>query len=432
MWAENSVFYQIYPLGFCGAPKENDGILINRIAKVKEWIPHLKKLNIDAIYFSTVFESDRHGYDTRDYKKIDIRLGSNQDFADVCRALKDNGIKVVLDGVFNHVGRGFWAFQDLCMYRENSHYKDWFHLDFGRNSVYKDGFWYEGWEGHFELVKLNLKNPEVVEYLFDCIYQWIKEFEISGLRLDVAYCLEADFMCRLRQFCDQLKPDFFLVGEILFGDYRRIMNQEMLHSATNYECYKGLWSSFNDLNLFEIEYACNRQFGQNGIYKEQHLLNFVDNHDVNRLASILKEEKHLPLVYALLFGMPGIPCLYYGSEWGILGEKNNGDDELRPEIMEPHWNSLTDWISNLAKLHREKKSLRYGSYKQLFLSNRQLVFIREYEGERIVVAVNADENECYISPHQGIGAVENLVSGDSVSLENGYHLPPFSAFFWQV
>ena len=261
MWSTESVFYQIYPLGFCGAPKENDGALVPRIRKVIEWIPHLKRLHADAVYFSPVFESDRHGYDTRDYAKIDCRLGSNADFAEVCKALKENGIHVVLDGVFNHVGRGFWAFQDVLQKREQSQYKDWFYIHFDGNSNYNDGFWYEGWEGHFELVKLNLDNPQVTDYLFSCIKAWIEEFQIDGLRLDVAYCLNPNFMRKLRVFCDSVKPDFFLLGEILFGDYKRIVNPEMLHSCTNYECYKGLYSSFNDLNLFEINYALNRQFG---------------------------------------------------------------------------------------------------------------------------------------------------------------------------
>ena len=277
MWSTESVFYQIYPLGFCGAPKENDGVLVPRIRKVTKWIPHLKRLHADAVYFSPVFESDRHGYDTRDYTKIDCRLGSNADFAEVCKTLKESGIHVVLDGVFNHVGRGFWAFRDVLEKREQSQYKDWFYIHFDGNSNYNDGFWYEGWEGHFELVKLNLENPQVTDYLFSCIRGWIEEFGIDGLRLDVAYCLSPNFMRKLRAFCDSVKPDFFLLGEILFGDYKCIVNPEMLHSCTNYECYKGLYSSFNDLNLFEINYALNRQFGKenHAIYKGEHPLHLL-------------------------------------------------------------------------------------------------------------------------------------------------------------
>lgn len=435
MWATNSVFYQIYPLGFCGAPKENDGQLVPRIRKVVEIIPHIKKLNIDAIYFSPVFESDRHGYDTRDYTKIDVRLGSNEDFAFVCKTLKENGIKVVLDGVFNHVGRGFFAFQDVLQNRENSIYKDWFHISFEGDSCFNDGLWYEGWEGHFELVKLNLENPNVIEYLFSCIEMWIEEFNIDGLRLDVAYCLEESFMRKLREFSNSVGEDFFLLGEVLFGDYNRIVNDEMLHSCTNYECYKGLYSSFNDMNLFEIAHSLNRQFGKEGsaIYKGKHLLSFADNHDVIRVASILKEQKHLPLVYALLFGMPGIPCIYYGSEWGITGVKDkNSDDDLRPEIKSPEWNDLTTLISSLALIRKQHKSLIFGEYKSVVLTNRQLIFEREFEGERIWVAVNADSSEYYARFNSSAsGVATDLLSGEKVYLQDGYMLPPYSFFYWK-
>lgn len=435
MWATNSVFYQIYPLGFCGAPKENDGQLVPRIIKVIDIIPHLKKLNIDAIYFSPVFESDRHGYDTRDYTKIDVRLGSNEDFAFVCKTLKENGIKVVLDGVFNHVGRGFFAFQDVLQNRENSIYKDWFHISFEGDSCFNDGLWYEGWEGHFELVKLNLENPNVIEYLFSCIKMWIEEFNIDGLRLDVAYCLKESFMRKLREFSNSVGEDFFLLGEVLFGDYNRIVNDEMLHSCTNYECYKGLYSSFNDMNLFEIAHSLNRQFGKEGsaIYKGKHLLSFADNHDVIRVASILKEQKHLPLVYALLFGMPGIPCIYYGSEWGITGVKDkNSDDDLRPEIKAPEWNDLTTLISSLALIRKEHKSLIFGEYKSVVLTNRQLIFEREFEGERIWVAVNADSSEYYARFNSSAsGVATDLLSDEKVYLQDGYMLPPYSLFYWK-
>lgn len=435
MWATNSVFYQIYPLGFCGAPKENDGQLVPRIRKVVDIIPHIKKLNIDAIYFSPVFESDRHGYDTRDYTKIDVRLGSNEDFAFVCKTLKENGIKVVLDGVFNHVGRGFFAFQDVLQNRENSIYKDWFHISFEGDSCFNDGLWYEGWEGHFELVKLNLENPNVIEYLFSCIKMWIEEFNIDGLRLDVAYCLKESFMRKLREFSNSVGEDFFLLGEVLFGDYNRIVNDEMLHSCTNYECYKGLYSSFNDMNLFEIAHSLNRQFGKEGsaIYKGKHLLSFADNHDVIRVASILKEQKHLPLVYALLFGMPGIPCIYYGSEWGITGVKDkNSDDDLRPEIKSPEWNDLTTLISSLALIRKEHKSLIFGEYKSVVLTNRQLIFEREFEGERIWVAVNADSSEYYARFNSSAsGVATDLLSDEKVYLKDGYMLPPYSLFYWK-
>lgn len=432
MWAYESVFYQIYPLGFCGAPFENDGIAQNRIEKVNEWIPHMVKLGIDAIYFSPMFESDTHGYDTRDYTKIDCRLGSNEEFAEVCKNLHEAGIKVVLDGVFNHVGRGFWAFQDVLKNRENSPYKDWFHINFGGNSNYNDGFWYEGWEGHFELVKLNLRNEAVINHIFDAIKGWVEQFGIDGLRLDVAYCLDHDFLRRLRSFCDGLKPEFFLVGELLHGDYNQFVSDDKLHSCTNYECYKGLFSSFNSMNMFEITHSLLRQFGPENwtLYKGKHLLAFVDNHDVSRIATLLTNKKHLPLIYALLFGMPGIPCVYYGSEWGAEGDKKNGDPSLRLCYEEPEENELTEWIAKLAKAHKESDALCNGTFRSVVLTNKQVIFERKTDKERVLVAINADSEPYTAHFDAQCGQATELITGKLHDFGGGSELAPYSAEYW--
>ena len=433
MWAYESVFYQIYPLGFCGAPFENDGVLAPRIRKVIDWIPHIKNLGANAIYFSPVFESDTHGYNTRDFRKIDVRLGTNEDFADVCQALHKEGIKVVLDGVFNHVGRGFWAFQDVLEKRWDSPYKDWFHISFDGNSNYNDGLWYEGWEGNYDLVKLNLCHPDVKQHIFDSIRSWVEEFDIDGLRLDVAYCLDENFVRELRAFCDSLKPDFFLVGEMLHGDYNRLMNDSMLHSATNYECYKGLFSSFNSMNMFEIIHSLLRQFGPENwtLYRGKHLLCFVDNHDVSRIASNLTNEQHLPLIYALCFGMPGIPCVYYGSEWGAKANKSEGDPALRACFDAPVENDLTAWISKLAAAKKASNALNYGDFRSVVLTNRQCIFERKTDSERVLVAINADNVPYTAHFDAGCGTAVDLITGHTHDFGGGSELPPYSAFFWK-
>lgn len=433
MWSYESVFYQIYPLGFCGAPFENDGVLTPRIRKVIDWIPHIKNLGANAIYFSPVFESDTHGYNTRDFRKIDVRLGTNEDFADVCQALHKEGIKVVLDGVFNHVGRGFWAFQDVLEKRWDSPYKDWFHISFDGNSNYNDGLWYEGWEGNYDLVKLNLCHPDVKQHIFDSIRSWVEEFDIDGLRLDVAYCLDENFVRELRAFCDSLKPDFFLVGEMLHGDYNRLMNDSMLHSATNYECYKGLFSSFNSMNMFEIIHSLLRQFGPENwtLYRGKHLLCFVDNHDVSRIASNLTNEQHLPLIYALCFGMPGIPCVYYGSEWGAKANKSEGDPALRACFDAPVENDLTAWISKLAAAKKASNALNYGDFRSVVLTNRQCIFERKTDSERVLVAINADNVPYTAHFDAGCGTAVDLITGNTHDFGGGSELPPYSAFFWK-
>lgn len=435
MWAYESVFYQIYPLGFCGAPFENDGIQEHRILKVIDWIPHIQKLGINAIYFSPVFESDTHGYNTRDYTKIDCRLGTNADFKQVCDALHAAGIKVVLDGVFNHVGRGFWAFQDVLKNRENSRYKDWFaRIAFDGNSNYNDGLWYEGWEGNYDLVKLNLRNEEVIQHILSCVQGWVDEFDIDGLRLDVCYCLDRDFLKRLRSFANQVKPDFFLLGELLHGDYNQFVNDEMCHSATNYECYKGLFSSFNSMNMFEIVHSLLRQFGPETwtLYKGKHLLSFVDNHDVSRIASNLTNEKHLPLIYAMAFGMPGIPCVYYGSEWGAKANKSEGDPALRACFDAPVENELTAWIAKLAAAKKNSHALNYGAFRSLVLTNRQCIFEREADSERVLVAVNADDQPYTAHFDARAGRAVDLITGEPHDFGGGSELPPYSAYFWKT
>lgn len=429
MWAYNSVFYQIYPIGFCGAPVSNDGICVPRILKLKEWAGYLEDLGVDSIILNPIFESDNHGYDTRDYTKIDCRLGTNDDFKEVCASLHAHGIKVVLDGVFNHVGRGFWAFKDVQEKKWESPYKYWFHISFDGNSGYDDGFWYEGWEGHFELVKLNLQNPAVTDYLLGCIRGWVDEFGIDGLRLDVAYSLDHNFMRRLRSYTTEMKPGFALIGEVLFGDYNQIVNDEMLHSCTNYECYKGIFSSFNSMNMFEIAHSLHRQYGSDQwcLYRGKHLITFVDNHDVARIASILTNKNHIPLAYGLLLGMPGIPCIYYGSEWGEPGEKQPDNDyALRPCFEQPKPNELTGYIKKLIQIRQKSEALCSGDYKNIVIQNHQLIFERSSGSERMIVAINAADQP-YIAAHNSFeGDAVELLSGQEVKLEGLINLPPYS------
>lgn len=433
MWYDQSVIYQIYPLGLCGAPVENDGVTVPRIRDLIPWAEHIRDLGADTVLLNPMMDSDRHGYDTRDYRRVDCRLGTNDDLKAVCDAFHAAGLRVLFDGVFNHVGRGFWAFKDVQEKRWDSPYKDWFHLSFDGNSNYNDGFWYEGWEGHYELVKLNLHNPAVVEHHFDVIRGWVEEFGIDGLRLDVAYCLPPEYLAQLRQFANDLKPDFVLVGETLHGDYNRWMNDNACHSVTNYECYKGLWSAFNSMNLFEIGHSLNRQFGSENwcLYRGKNLLSFLDNHDVTRIATILQDKNHLYPAWALLFGMPGVPSIYYGSEWGLEGDKHQGDASLRPALETPQSNELTAWITKLAAARHAYPALQSGSYRTVVLTNKQYIFERAIDGERVLVAINADAEPFTAHFDAQCGRATDLITGDLHDFGGGSELPPYSAYFWR-
>ena len=423
------MIYQVFPLRALTDGQPSHGIL-----EMIDWIPHIKKLGMNAVYFSPVFSSSDHGYDTKDYQKIDERLGTNEDFKKMCDAMHEEGIQVILDGVFNHVGREFFAFEDVREKKWDSPYKDWFYINFDGNSCYDDGFWYEGWEGHFEQVKLNLYNEQVRNYLLESVGIWIDKLGIDGVRLDVAYMLNRNFMKVLVDFVHSKKPEFLMIGEMLHGDYNTIVGNECLHSATNYECYKGLYSSFNSMNMFEIAHSIERQFGKEPwcLYTGKHLLTFVDNHDVSRIASTLTNKAHLPLIYALMFGMPGIPCIYYGSEWGCEAVKGSGNDNiLRPAFDKPEYNELTDTISSLGQMYHNSRALSYGDYTKKVLTNRQYVFKREADGEKVLVAINADENEYTAYFDTECADALNLITGKKEDLSGKIVLPPYSFRFYR-
>lgn len=427
----NQIFYQIYPLGFTGAPKENDGVQAHRIRRVLDFIPHYQKLGITAIWFSPVFESDRHGYDTRDYRKIDCRLGTNEDFKEVCDALHEANIKVVLDGVFNHVGRGFWAFKDVQEKKWDSPCSDWFYINYN-DTWARDGFTYQNWEGHDELVKLNLRNPEVRKYLLDSVDSWIEDYDIDGLRLDVAYMVDRDFLRELKAHTTDIDENFMLLGEMIGGDYNVLLRDCGLHSVTNYECRKGIYSSLNSHNMFEIAYSLNRQFGNDPwtLYHGAHLLSFVDNHDVDRIASVLTDERDLKLAYALIYGMPGMPCIYYGSEWGAKGKRTDwSDSALRPEYKKPHWNELTDYIAELSRVRHDYSILAYGDYTQLCVTNEQLVFRRRDERGQLIFALNCADHPARMDFNAEAGDGVELVTRKHVDYGGGLEIAPKDAMF---
>lgn len=431
-WYNEAIFYHIYPLGLLGADQvNNQEIVEHRFEELEKWIPHLQELSVGAIYIGPLFESTTHGYDTKDYKVVDRRLGNNTDFKKYIQACHDAGIKVVVDGVFNHTGREFFAFKDLKENGQYSKYKDWYKdVNFGGNTPYGDGFSYAAWRGCFELVNLNLYNKEVTDYLFDVIKYWISEFDIDGIRLDCADCLTFDFMKEMRVVTQSQKEDFWLMGEVIHGEYGRWANDEVLHSVTDYELHKGLYSGHNDHNYFEIAHTVRRLFDENGgICKDAVLYSFVDNHDVDRLASKIINKAHLIPIYTLLYTLPGIPSIYYGSEWGIEGKKiNNSDDPLRPEIsiddksITSNNTELTKFICELGRIKKENSKVFIGKYKELMLTNRQYAFGKYKEDMGIVTVVNNDDIDVTVNVPINfpfvIKKAINLFTKEAVEVEN--------------
>ncbi len=406
-WIDRAIFYHIYPLGLLDAleqPTPADAPA-HRLPELVAWLPHITALGCTAIYLGPVFHSVSHGYDTTDYRQVDPRLGDNDDLVEFIARSREAGARVILDGVFNHVGREFFAFRDLQENGEASAYRDWFvDVDFEQQSPLGDPFSYYAYEGSFDLAKLNLANPEVRTYLFDTARIWFTEFGASGIRFDAVDVLDPDFVRDMCAACRETDPDCWLMGEVVFDSYERWLAPGMLDSVTNYEAYKGLWSSLNDRNLHEIAWSLNRQFGPEGVYRDCLLYSFADNHDVNRIASQLKRCGDLPLLYTLLFTMPGVPSIYYGSEWGVTGRKKKANDSgMRAAISlnqieaNPPQPDLPAHVSRLAAIRQDSEAIRHGDYRQLHVASEQFAFQRTAARNVAITIVNASNEPVTLS-----------------------------------
>lgn len=424
-WFDEAVFYHIYPLGLAGAPRENHyEAPVSRLRELEPWIDHIRRLGCTALYIGPLFESGSHGYDTTDYRRLDSRLGTNEDLKAFVARCHEAGLRVVFDGVFNHTGRDFFAFADLRQNRESSPYRDWYcNVNFWGNNAFGDGFSYQNWGGHDLLAKLNQRNPEVQGYICDTIRFWVSEFDVDGIRLDAADVLDFDFMRMLRRIANEVKPDFWLMGEVIHGDYTRWVNGELLHAVTNYTLHKALYSGHNDHNYFEIAHTVRRLYDMSGRNPlGLRLYNFADNHDVERLPCKLRHWEHQVPIYILAYTLPGVPSVYYGSEFAIEGRKEQGSDwSLRPQLSLDNLtaNAVTNVLTRLGQVRCTTKALSYGSYRELVLTNRQYAFARELDGITVLVAVNNDDNAAGLSLPAGSGVYRGALTGQTVSAENG-------------
>lgn len=431
--------YHFFPLGLLGAPHEQAPAAETvapdapeNIRAVAQWIPHLQDLGVQAVLLGPIFNSASHGYDTLDLFRIDPRLGSNADFAALTAEFHRAGISIMLDAVFNHVGRGFFAFQDVLQHRERSAYRSWFsELRFDRPGPAGDGVDYATWDGHGDLVKLNLHEPEVRRYVLDAASLWIEEFDIDGLRLDAADVIDPSLWPDLRSVVNTHyrsnrsfgRGRFWLNGEMVHGDYAAICGPDKLDGTTNYEVYKGLYSSHNDRNYHEIAHSLQRQFAAGGIYRGLSMLSFADNHDVPRIASTLTDPRHLYPLHVLLFTIPGTPAIYYGSEVGLTGTKGDDDWPLRPQLtpqtLSQHGShpDLHAAIVRLSALRRSVAELAGSEYTPLFVSDEQIVFRRG----TTVVAVNAADHDVEVEIPPGtyrdaLNADEAVIGGSVVAV----------------
>ncbi len=428
-WYDEAIFYHIYPLGLLDCPHENKYEKpVHRLTNLAPWVRHIADMGFNGIYIGPLFESVGHGYETTDYKKLDSRLGTNEDLKAFVKDCHDNGIRVILDGVFNHTGRDFFAFKDIKEKREGSGYLGWYAgLNLGGNNSFNDGFSYQNWGGFDLLARLNQKNPEVQGYIADVIRYWVSEFDIDGLRLDAADVLEFEFMQMLRRVADEVKPDFYLMGEVIHGEYIRWERDARIHAVTNYHLHKALFSGHNDHNYFEIAHTVKRLYDMGGGDPlGLRLYNFADNHDVERIYSRLNNKAHFMPLHILMYTLPGIPSVYYGSEFGIEGKKGGGDDwgirpalDLEGLLADEGRKSYFELIKALGHIRQAVPCLSYGSYEQKMLTNRQYAFLRSSGDDVAAVAVNNDDNPCWVDINVPSGSYKAMLSGEEIDAGNG-------------
>lgn len=326
--------YHLHSLRAAGVPRSIDeqhgiGQGLDRLTKS---LDDITELGCGAVLVTPVFASSTHGYDTIDPFHIDPRLGDDAGFDRFVAACHARDLQLLLDGALNHVGRAFPRFADLVDHGEASPSATWFRVDFTRDDG--DGFAYETFEGHRELVALNHRRDEVVSWAVDFARHWL-ERGIDGWRLDAAYAINRSFLDRVTKAIRSTYPEAFVFGEVIHGDYTRFVADSGCHSTTQYELHKAIWSSLHDRNLFELAWALRR-------HREmaEHFVpvTFVGNHDVTRIRSQLHEVDQLAPALTALLTLPGIPCVYYGDEHAWPGTKEHragGDDEIRPSLDAP-------------------------------------------------------------------------------------------------
>lgn len=355
-WVEHAIWWHVYPLGFGGAPirpGERDGApeQAPRLRRLLPWLDYAVELGLNGLLLGPVFASQSHGYDTLDYRRIDPRLGDDRDFDDLVTACRERGLRLVLDGVFNHVGDQHPALARALSGGPDAPEADLFAIDWDAPGGPRAAVF----EGHGGLVELEHRSESVVEEVTAVMRHWLDR-GADGWRLDAAYAVDPAFWARVLPQVREQHPDAWFVGEVIQGDYPAFVASSGVDSVTQYELWKGIWSSLVDANFFELDAALTRH----NTFLESYLpQTFVGNHDVTRLASRVGPER-VPLAVAVLLTVGGIPSVYYGDEQGYTGvkeERLGGDDQVRPSFPE-----RPDELSSLGaathRVHTELIGLR--------------------------------------------------------------------------
>src|ERR1700730_1413393 len=374
---DSTIWWQVYPLGFVGAETRAlapGAPVHHRLSRIEAWLDYAVELGCSGLALGPIFASETHGYDTVDHLRLDPRLGDDRDFDSLVAAAHDRGMRVLLDGVFNHVGRGFPGFEAALSGGPASPAARWFRLRWPPGGGEPE---YDTFEGHRELVALDHGEPAVADHVVRVMCQWLGR-GADGWRLDAAYAVPPEFWRAVLPPARASYPDAWFVGEVIHGDYPAYVEASGLDSVTQYELWKAIWSSLNDRNLFELAWALDRH---NHFVETFLPMTFVGNHDVTRIASQLTDPRHLGHALSLLFTAAGTPSVYYGDEQGFRGLKEDrpgGDDAIRPAFPDPPAGLGPEgWP--VYRLHQQLIALRRGTpwlarsrTRVLHLTNRAL------------------------------------------------------------
>jgi glycosidase len=395
-WVAHAIWWQIYPLGFVGAhpavrpptPEEH------RLRRIVEWLDHAVELGASGLALGPVFAARTHGYDTTDHFRIDPRLGDDADFDHLVTEAHGRGLRILLDGVFNHVGTEFARYQEALETLEVDADSP---TDTAAAWFRRHGKHFDTFEGHGELIALNHDNPEVVDYTAEVMRHWLAR-GADGWRLDAAYAVPDRFWAQVLPVVRRDFPDAWFVGEVIHGDYAATVTASTFDSVTQYELWKAIWSSLNDGNFHELDWALQRH---NEFLATFVPMTFVGNHDVTRIASRLDNPRHLEHALVVLFTTGGTPSVYAGDEWGyqaVKEERRGGDDAVRPEF--PARPTAGELGADVLRLHqyliglrRRHPWLHTATTTSLLLTNTQYVYRSasgSADGGTLVVALNAD------------------------------------------
>ncbi|GAA3955276.1 alpha-amylase family protein [Actinoplanes auranticolor] len=387
-WVEHAVWWQVYPLGFVGAHPE--GRENGRLQRLTAWLDYAVELGASGLLLGPVFASESHGYDTLDHFRIDPRLGTDADFDALIAAAHDRGLRVLLDGVFNHVGRGHAAFQAVLEQGRDAPTASWFRLTWPAGG---SGPGYDNFEGHDALVALNHAEPAVADYVTEVMTHWLRR-GADGWRLDVAYGVPAEFWATVLPRVRAEFPAAYVVGEVIHGDYAEFVQKSTMDSVTQYELWKAIWSALNAANFFELSWTLERHNTFLDSFVPQ---TFVGNHDVTRLASKLTDERHVPLALALLCTVGGTPSIYAGDEQGFQGvkeDREHGDDAVRPAFpaepagLAPYGWPLYHLHQELIGLRRRHPWLHHARTRAVHLTNEQFAYEAADGSRKVIVALS--------------------------------------------